>query len=165
MQISKICSILNLDDVYNRKFAKLSGGQKRRCEIARALVNAPEIMFLDEPTTGLDPAARKNVWESLEKLRREENMTIFLTTHYMEEAARASHIAIMDAGQLKEYGTPFSLKETYAKDKLLLYSSSPELPKRLEDMKIEYKKERAFCDTCPGKQGVTACSEQCAGTD
>lgn len=139
--IKKICSILNLDDVYNRKFAKLSGGQKRRCEIARALVNAPEIMFLDEPTTGLDPAARKNVWESLEKLRREENMTIFLTTHYMEEAARASHIAIMDAGQLKEYGTPFSLKETYAKDKLLLYSSSPELPKRLEDMKIEYKKK------------------------
>lgn len=139
--MKRICSILDLDDVYNRRFAKLSGGQKRRCEIARALVNAPEIMFLDEPTTGLDPAARKNVWESLEKLRREENMTIFLTTHYMEEAARASHIAIMDAGNLKEYGTPFSLKEAYAKDKLLLYSSSPKLQKRLEEMKIEYRKK------------------------
>lgn len=139
--MKRICSLLDLNDVYNRRFGKLSGGQKRRCEIARALVNAPEIMFLDEPTTGLDPAARKNVWESLEKLRREENMTIFLTTHYMEEAARASHIAIMDAGNLKEYGTPFSLKEMYAKDKLLLYSSSSELPKRLEDLKIEYRKK------------------------
>ena len=67
--IKRICSILDLDAVYNRKFAKLSGGQKRRCEIARALVNAPEILFLDEPTTGLDPAARKNVWESLELLQ------------------------------------------------------------------------------------------------
>lgn len=122
--IERICSILDLEDVYHKRFAKLSGGQKRRCEIARALVHTPEIMFLDEPTTGLDPATRKKVWESLERLRREENMTVFLTTHYMEEAARASHIAIMDAGNLKEYGTPFSLKETYAKDKLKLYVSS-----------------------------------------
>ena len=120
--IERICSVLDLEDVYNRSFSKLSGGQKRRCEIARALINTPQIMFLDEPTTGLDPATRKKVWESLEKLRREENMTIFLTTHYMEEAAQASHIAIMDAGHLKEYGTPFSLKEKYAKDKLKLYS-------------------------------------------
>ncbi len=118
--ILKICDILELSDVYNRRFAKLSGGQKRRCEIARALVNTPDIMFLDEPTTGLDPATRKKVWQCLERLRREENMTIFLTTHYMEEAARASHIAVIDQGVLKEYGTPFSLKETYAKDKLKL---------------------------------------------
>ena len=142
--IERICSVLDLEDVYNRSFSKLSGGQKRRCEIARALINTPQIMFLDEPTTGLDPATRKKVWESLEKLRREENMTIFLTTHYMEEAAQASHIAIMDAGHLKEYGTPSSLKEKYAKDKLKLYSSSPKLEEQLSKLEITYKKKRDY---------------------
>lgn len=142
--IERICNVLDLEDVYNRRFDKLSGGQKRRCEIARALINAPQIMFLDEPTTGLDPATRKKVWESLEKLRREENMTIFLTTHYMEEAARASHIAIMDAGHIKEYGTPFSLKEKYAKDKLRLYSGSSELEERLDKLQTAYKKKQDY---------------------
>ncbi|MBD5445663.1 MAG: ABC transporter ATP-binding protein [Lachnospiraceae bacterium] len=142
--IERICGILDLQDVYDRRLAKLSGGQKRRCEIARALVNEPEIMFLDEPTTGLDPATRKNVWECLEKLRREENMTIFLTTHYMEEAARASHIAIMDAGHLKEYGTPFSLKETYARDKLRLYPASEAIERQFKDMQIEYEKKEDY---------------------
>lgn len=118
--VARVCEVLELGEVYGRRFGKLSGGWKRRCEIARALVHAPEILFLDEPTTGLDPSTRKIVWESIERLRREEEMTIFLTTHYMEEAARASHIAIIDAGEIKEYGTPFSLKESYAKDKLRL---------------------------------------------
>lgn len=139
--IERVCDILDLRDVYSRRFAKLSGGQKRRCEIARALIHAPEIMFLDEPTTGLDPATRKRVWECLEELRKEEKMTVFLTTHYMEEAARASHIAIIDAGHLKEYGTPFSLKETYAKDKLRLYPASPELEERLKQMQASYEKK------------------------
>lgn len=142
--IRRICGILELEDVYHRRLAKLSGGQKRRCEIARALVNAPEIMFLDEPTTGLDPATRKKVWASLERLRREEKMTIFLTTHYMEEAARASHIAIMDAGHLKEYGTPFSLKEKYAKDQLRLYSGSPGLEERLSALQAAYRKKEDY---------------------
>lgn len=118
--VARVCEVLQLEEVYNRRFGKLSGGWKRRCEIARALLHAPEILFLDEPTTGLDPATRKIVWESIGRLREEENMTIFLTTHYMEEAAKASHIAIIDAGEIKEYGTPFSLKEAYAKDKLNL---------------------------------------------
>ncbi len=148
--IEKICSILDLKDIYGKRFAKLSGGQKRKCEIARALVNAPEIMFLDEPTTGLDPATRKSVWECLEKLRKEENMTIFLTTHYMEEAAKASHIAIIDAGHLKEYGTPFSLKEIYAKDKLRLYPASAEIEGRLKKMQVSYKKrEDSFVVSVP----------------
>lgn len=142
--IRRICGILELEDVYHRRLAKLSGGQKRRCEIARALVNAPEIMFLDEPTTRLDPATRKKVWASLERLRREEKMTIFLTTHYMEEAARASHIAIMDAGHLKEYGTPFSLKEKYAKDQLRLYSGSPGLEERLAALQAAYRKKEDY---------------------
>ncbi len=122
--VARVCDVLQLEEVYNRRFGKLSGGWKRRCEIARALLHAPEILFLDEPTTGLDPSTRKIVWESIGRLRKEENMTIFLTTHYMEEAARASHIAIIDAGEIKEYGTPFSLKEAYAKDKLNLIPKS-----------------------------------------
>ena len=122
--VMRVCEVLQLEEVYNRRFGKLSGGWKRRCEIARALLHKPEILFLDEPTTGLDPATRKIVWESIGHLRREEDMTIFLTTHYMEEAARVSHIAIIDAGEIREYGTPFSLKEMYAKDKLNLIPKS-----------------------------------------
>ncbi len=98
--ISKICQILELTEVYGRRVGKLSGGQKRRCEIARALVNTPKVMFLDEPTTGLDPATRKKVWQCLDRLRREEKMTIFLTTHYMEEAAEADRVVVMNDGQV-----------------------------------------------------------------
>ncbi|MCH5253159.1 MAG: ABC transporter ATP-binding protein [Lachnospiraceae bacterium] len=119
-RLTEICDILELDNILGRRFGKLSGGQKRRCEIAKALIHRPEILFLDEPTTGLDPATRKNVWETVERLRKEMGMTVFLTTHYMEEAARATGIAIIDGGRLKELGTPFSLKERYASDKLYL---------------------------------------------
>ena len=84
-------------------------------------MHAPEILFLDEPTTGLDPATRKKVWETIHNLQKEMGMTVFLTTHYMEEAARANHIAIMDHGRLISYGTPFELKDEFAKDKLRLY--------------------------------------------
>lgn len=141
--VARVCEVLQLKEVYNRKFGKLSGGWKRRCEIARALLHAPEILFLDEPTTGLDPSTRKIVWESIGRLRKEENMTIFLTTHYMEEAAKASHIAIIDAGEIKEYGTPFSLKETYAKDKLNLIPRSDrerELREWLQGNQLTHKR-------------------------
>lgn len=119
-RILDVCEVLELGELYNRRFAKLSGGQKRRCEIARALLNRPELLFLDEPTTGLDPATRKNVWQSIARLRKETGMTVFLTTHYMEEAAKADSIAIIDGGRMMEMGTPFVLKEKYAKDKLML---------------------------------------------
>lgn len=146
--VSRVCEVLELQEVYTRKFGKLSGGWKRRCEIARALLHAPEILFLDEPTTGLDPATRKIVWESISRLRKEEKMTIFLTTHYMEEAARASHIAIIDGGEMKEYGTPFSLKEAYAKDKLKLIPGTglqKEVERYLEEMAVGYqRKEEAI---------------------
>ncbi len=157
-KITRICELFELSDVYGRRFAKLSGGQKRRCEIARALVNTPDILFLDEPTTGLDPATRKNVWECLSRLRKEESMTIFLTTHYMEEAAKASHIAIMDKGKILTYGTPFSLKEAYAKDRLRLIPKADmqaALEQKLEEHKsagrgVDYKKkESGYVVTVP----------------
>lgn len=119
-RLNEVADILELDDVLDRKYGMLSGGQKRRCEVAKALMNTPELLFLDEPTTGLDPATRKNLWDSLDKLRRETGMTIFLTTHYMEEAAKASHIAIIEKGRILQYGTPFELKEQFAKDRLLM---------------------------------------------
>ena len=140
-RLTEICGILDLNDILKRRFGKLSGGQKRRCEIAKALMHRPEILFLDEPTTGLDPATRKSVWETVERLRKDMDMTVFLTTHYMEEAARATTIAIIDGGRLKETGTPFTLKERYASDRLHLIPKAGKenvLAARLADQKIVY---------------------------
>ena len=123
-QCKKLSEILKLGDILKKKFRTLSGGQKRRAEIAAALMHTPELLFLDEPTTGLDPATRKDVWSIIEELRKNEKMTVFLTTHYMEEAAGADKIIIMDHGNIITQGTPFSLKEKYASDRLRLYYKS-----------------------------------------
>lgn len=141
-QMNEVIELLGLEDILNRRFKRLSGGQKRRCEIARALMHKPEILFLDEPTTGLDPATRKDVWECVKKLRGEMQMTVFLTTHYMEEAAAATHIAIMDSGKLKQYGTPFSLKEDFANDSLrLVPKEQGKVEALLKDKEIAFEIE------------------------
>ncbi|WFR57616.1 ABC transporter ATP-binding protein [Anaerocolumna sp. AGMB13025] len=134
--LDSVCEILGIGELLNRQFRKLSGGQKRRCEIARALMNTPELLFLDEPTTGLDPQTRQQVWDSLEGLRREKHMTIFLTTHYMEEAAKAQYIAILEGGKLAAGGTPHTLKEKYANDFLRIYPKD-------KDKVIQYLKEKS----------------------
>lgn len=120
-QCERLSRILKLEEILKKKYKTLSGGQKRRCEIAAALMHTPEILFLDEPTTGLDPATRLDVWNTIEELQRTEKMTVFLTTHYMEEAARADKIIMMDHGKIITQGTPFALKEQYAMDKVKLY--------------------------------------------
>ena len=120
-QLERLADILKLEDILKTRYKTLSGGQKRRCEIAAALMHTPQILFLDEPTTGLDPATRKDVWQIIEMLRKDENMTVFLTTHYMEEAAEADQIIVLDHGKIIASGTPFDLKERYAKDKLRLF--------------------------------------------
>ena len=102
----------------DRPYGKLSGGQKRRADIARALVNTPKILFLDEPTTGLDPQTRKNVWETIRKLQTDSGMTVFLTTHYMEEAAAADYVVIIDHGKILAKGSPTELKDTHSSDSL-----------------------------------------------
>ena len=121
-QCRKLSEILKLDEIMQKRYGTLSGGQKRRCEIAAALMHTPEILFLDEPTTGLDPATRVDVWNTIEQLRKDEQMTVFLTTHYMEEAAAADKIIILEKGKVIAEGTPFSLKETYARDKIRIYA-------------------------------------------
>ncbi len=104
----------------DRPYGKLSGGQRRRADIARALINTPGLLFLDEPTTGLDPQTRRKVWETVLALKSEHGMTVFLTTHYMEEAAQADNVTIIDHGSILAEGTPAQLKERYASDMLRL---------------------------------------------
>ncbi|MGI6005720.1 MAG: ABC transporter ATP-binding protein [Christensenellales bacterium] len=111
----------DVEDFIKRPYGKLSGGQKRRADIARALINTPKILFLDEPTTGLDPQTRKNVWDSIRHLQNETGMSVFLTTHYMEEAAEADYIVVIDDGRISAKGTPTQLREKYASDLLKLF--------------------------------------------
>ncbi len=120
-RLDELCGILSLEDILKKRYGKLSGGQKRRCEIAAALMHTPSLLFLDEPTTGLDPATRKDVWNTIESLRKDTGMTVFLTTHYMEEAAAANRIIILEKGIIRADGTPFELKERYASDTVRLF--------------------------------------------
>ena len=115
-----------LGEIMNRKYEKLSGGQRRRVDIVRALLNNPKILFLDEPTTGLDPKSRKIVWDYIDYLRKEKGMTIFLTTHYMEETRDANHVVILDKCEVIARGTPSELKSTYASSKFLWYAKRNE---------------------------------------
>jgi multidrug/hemolysin transport system ATP-binding protein len=111
-------------DYQNRRYKSLSGGQRRRADIARALVHTPEILFLDEPTTGLDPKTRRDIWDLIRTLQKENGTTVFLTTHYMEEAAESDNIVIIEKGEIRAEGTPVSLKEKYCTDKLkILYKN------------------------------------------
>ncbi|MEG0385714.1 MAG: ABC transporter ATP-binding protein [Solibacillus sp.] len=113
-----VSTYLQLDDIEQKKYSALSGGQKRRADIARALIHRPQILFLDEPTTGLDPQTRQFVWQAIKRLQQETNMTVFLTTHYMEEAAVANQIVILKNGEIVAEGTPDALKTKYAYDQL-----------------------------------------------
>lgn len=114
----ELCEYLHLSEFENQRFKTLSGGQKRRAEIARALFSNPEVLLLDEPTTGLDPETRQLVWKVIEDLRTNKHMTIFLTTHYMEEAANADHVVIINKGVIVAEGTPAQLKDKYSQDRL-----------------------------------------------
>lgn len=122
-RLDELSDLLELKPLLKRTVGKLSGGQRRRIDIARALLHRPEILILDEPTTGLDPQTRKLLWDAVQTLRREENMTVFLTTHYMEEAADADYVVILDAGKIAAEGTPLDLKNRYTGDYITLYGA------------------------------------------
>ena len=134
-----LVEIFDFGDYLNRPVGKLSGGQRRRIDIARALLHRPELLILDEPTTGLDPQTRLLIWDIIEKLRVEEKLTVFLTTHYMEEAANAGYVVILDKGSIVAEGTPFELKNEYVQDTMSVYGVTEE---EIKTLGREYKKIR-----------------------
>ena len=125
-RFSELDALLGIGEFKRRAVAKLSGGQRRRIDIARALLHRPKILILDEPTTGLDPQTRKLLWGVIARLRQEEGMTVFLTTHYMEEAAEADFVVILESGKIAAEGTPLSLKNRYTGDFITLYGADEE---------------------------------------
>lgn len=123
-RLNELAELLDFKDLLKRTVGKLSGGQLRRIDIARALLHSPKILILDEPTTGLDPQTRKTLWNVISILRKEKNMTVFLTTHYMEEAAEADYVVIIDSGRISAKGTPLELKNAYTGDFITLYGTT-----------------------------------------
>ena len=138
-RLEELAKILDFENLLKRTVGKLSGGQRRRIDIARALLHRPELLILDEPTTGLDPQTRLLIWDIIEKLRVEEKLTVFLTTHYMEEAANAGYVVILDKGSIVAEGTPFELKNEYVQDTMSVYGVTEE---EIKTLGREYKKIR-----------------------
>ena len=130
-RLLELAELLEFKDLLKRTVGKLSGGQRRRIDIARALLHNPKILILDEPTTGLDPQTRSMLWRVIEELRKKDGMTVFLTTHYMEEAADADYVVILDGGKIAAEGTPLELKNTYTGDFITLYGVADTSVKKL----------------------------------
>lgn len=135
-RLNELAELLEFKDLLKRTVGKLSGGQRRRIDVARALFHHPKILILDEPTTGLDPQTRQTLWNVIWDLRKNDNMTVFLTTHYMEEAADADYVVIIDNGKISAEGTPLQLKNTYTGDYITIYGASEESIKKLG---VEYE--------------------------
>lgn len=136
-RLDELDKLLNIKPLLKRTFGKLSGGEKRRVDIARALLNSPKILILDEPTTGLDPQSRKIVWNAINKLRKDKQITVFLTTHYMEETTDADFVVILDKGKIVAEGTPIELKNKYTGDFVILYDVNKQ---EVEKLGLPYKK-------------------------
>lgn len=143
-RLEELSALLDLGGLLNRSLGKLSGGQRRRIDIARALLHKPKILILDEPTTGLDPQTRKLVWDCIGRLRRETGLTVFLTTHYMEEAAEADYVVILDAGKVAAEGTPVELKNRYASDFIRVYRENSALQSLIGREKLSVEKRRDY---------------------
>ncbi len=130
-RLDELVCLFKLEEVLKRSVGKLSGGERRKTDIARALLHEPKLLILDEPTTGLDPKTRKKLWDAVELMRREKNMTVLLTTHYMEEAAQADNVVIIDSGKICASGTPIELKNAHSKDCINVYGVLEESIKTL----------------------------------
>jgi len=136
---------LHLEDIEKKKYGTLSGGQKRRADIARALIHRPSILFLDEPTTGLDPQTRQFVWQTIKQLQEDSNMTVFLTTHYMEEAAMADKVVVLKQGEIVAEGTPDELKTKYAYDQMaLVFQDRMQGMDWLTGLKLSYSEKQGI---------------------
>ena len=150
--IENLAIELDFANLMNRTVGKLSGGQRRRIDVARALIGSPKILILDEPTTGLDPQTRKTLWEVVENYRKNKNMTVLLTTHYMEEAADADYVVILDSGKISAEGTPLQLKNEYTGDFITVYGADEE---RVKSLGLDY-------ETLPGALRVSVKNTQAA---
>ena len=145
---SRINFVLELVDIANRKKSpveSLSGGMKRRAEIARGLVHFPKVLFLDEPTTGLDPQTRANVWDYIHNLQKQKNITIFLTTHYMEEAEICNKVAIIDRGRIVAHDSPYELKKQFTSTTMRVSNSD-------RDALMDFLVARHIKFKCAGEQ-------------
>ena len=143
-RLKEMTELLDLKDILKRPINKLSGGQKRRLDIARALIHNPKLLILDEPTTGLDPKTRITVWSVIDKLRSEQGLTVFLTTHYMEEASDSDYVVILDSGKIATEGTPHELKNKYANDYIKFYNKKDEAEEFFVGLCKHIRKERDF---------------------
>ncbi|HOO27540.1 MAG TPA: ATP-binding cassette domain-containing protein [Lachnospiraceae bacterium] len=152
-----------LHEIIDRPYGKLSGGQRRRADIARALINRPKILFLDEPTTGLDPQTRKSIWDTIKRLQTDTGMSVFLTTHYMEEAAESDYVMVIDHGELVAKGTPTELKTQYSSDLLKLFASDRQsLQNFLHEKQLAYTlSSEAFLIKLPDTMAALPILETC----
>ncbi|EAC5507347.1 ABC transporter ATP-binding protein [Listeria monocytogenes] len=165
-RLALVSSIMGIEDILNRRFKKLSGGQKRRAEIARAIMHDPEILLLDEPTTGLDPKTRVSVWKIIDYLREELGMTVFLTTHYLEEAKDADQLAVIHKGKIIAQGTPANIRSRFSVDKIFFYDAKvAELQTIIEKINLPFKvtKETMRVDVINQDVEILAILNQAAG--
>ncbi|EBF5107317.1 ABC transporter ATP-binding protein [Listeria monocytogenes] len=165
-RLALVSSIMGIEDILNRRFEKLSGGQKRRAEIARAIMHDPEILLLDEPTTGLDPKTRVSVWKIIDYLREELGMTVFLTTHYLEEAKDADQLAVIHKGKIIAQGTPANIRSRFSVDKIFFYDAKvAELQTIIAKINLPFKviKETMRVDVINQDVEILAILNQTAG--
>ncbi|MBC1806035.1 ABC transporter ATP-binding protein [Listeria sp. FSL L7-0993] len=165
-RLELVSSIMGIEDILNRRFEKLSGGQKRRAEIARAIMHDPEILLLDEPTTGLDPKTRVSVWKIIDYLREELGMTVFLTTHYLEEAKDADQLAVIHKGKIIAEGTPASIRSRFSVDKIFFYEPKlAELQAIIEELGLPFKVTKGLVrvDVIKEDVGILAILNRTAG--
>lgn len=142
-RVEELSEVIGLKDDLNKRLITYSGGMKRKLEIVRSLIHYPKILFLDEPTQGLDATSRQSLWEYLNKVRTEENITIFLTTHYLEEAEGADRICIMNNGKIEITGTPDRLKNRLLEKHVYLAATDQQILKsELSGLGIDFSETR-----------------------
>lgn len=138
-RVGELAKLIDLEKILDKRYGTLSGGQKRRIDIARSLLHNPSVLFLDEPTAGLDPKSREQVWQTIYGLQKSMGLTVFLTTHYMEETERADMVYVIDAGKIIAHGTPNDLRARHSHDELRLTAAEPaKLVKSLTSEKLHF---------------------------
>lgn len=150
-RINEVLKIIGLEKYRTSRVGQLSGGQRRRIELARSLICNPKILFLDEPTTGLDPESRENIWKILNNINKTKGTTIFLTTHYLEETEICNRLGIIADGKLITIDTIDSLKEKYSQDSLIMDLKDERekeiLLKKIENLKVKIENKKLIITT------------------